>query len=212
MDTYRRFWLVVTAATGVVGVLCALTSLGHTEVLALAIIGALMASATAAATSPSAWPRPSARRFWAKAVVLTGVGTVVFGGCVAAFGLSGAELVLFVLAASPPLVRWGRRKLGALPGGLDVRPGPVDPHVGLAKEQRDAAALTNEALSRAWRASYRLVERARDPEYVARLADLRRRYLDELERRDPGGFRRWLESGARAGSDPGRFIALDPPD
>jgi hypothetical protein len=33
--------------------------------------------------------------------------------------------------------------------------------------------------------------------------------LDEIERRDPDGFSRWLDTGARAGSDPGRYLAGD---
>jgi len=33
--------------------------------------------------------------------------------------------------------------------------------------------------------------------------------LDELERRDRDGFIRWLDSGARAGSDPGRYLSSD---
>jgi hypothetical protein len=38
------------------------------------------------------------------------------------------------------------------------------------------------------------------------LARTRERYLDEIERRDPRGFARWLSSGARAGSDPATFL------
>jgi len=31
--------------------------------------------------------------------------------------------------------------------------------------------------------------------------------LDELERRDRAGFQRWLSTGARAASDPSRYIS-----
>jgi hypothetical protein len=31
-------------------------------------------------------------------------------------------------------------------------------------------------------------------------------YLDELERRDPAGVARWLDSGARAGGNPSKFL------
>jgi hypothetical protein len=33
--------------------------------------------------------------------------------------------------------------------------------------------------------------------------------LDAIERRDRDGFTRWLETGARAGSDPGRYLTTD---
>jgi len=35
---------------------------------------------------------------------------------------------------------------------------------------------------------------------------VRQRMLDELERRDRAGFERWLSTGARAASDPSRYI------
>ena len=34
--------------------------------------------------------------------------------------------------------------------------------------------------------------------------------LDELERRDADGFRRWLAAGARPGGDPARYLATGP--
>ena len=43
----------------------------------------------------------------------------------------------------------------------------------------------------------------------------RQEYLDALERRDPHGFARWMDLGARAASDPGRYVAcrsdVEPP-
>jgi hypothetical protein len=57
-----------------------------------------------------------------------------------------------------------------------------------------------------WRRSYLAVTRASRPDELMQIAALRAAYLDELERRDPTGFRRWLDSGARAASDPGRYL------
>ena len=57
-----------------------------------------------------------------------------------------------------------------------------------------------------WRRSYLTVTRASKPDELIRIVALRAAYLDELERRDPTGFRRWLDSGARAASDPGRYL------
>jgi hypothetical protein len=46
---------------------------------------------------------------------------------------------------------------------------------------------------------------------AARAAIVRRRQetLDELERRDPDGFARWLAGGPAPGSDPARFVRGD---
>lgn len=68
-------------------------------------------------------------------------------------------------------------------------------------------AWTTADLAAAWMASGRQVEAARSPEERARLAATRRHYLDELERRDPEGVRRWLELGADADGDPRRFLS-----
>lgn len=43
------------------------------------------------------------------------------------------------------------------------------------------------------------------------LAAFRRQVLDELERRNPSGFGQWMASGARAPSDPARYL-LDSPE
>jgi hypothetical protein len=61
----------------------------------------------------------------------------------------------------------------------------------------------------AWRYSYRALERATTHQARALIAAQRQAYLDELERRDPTGVQRWLASGARAASDPTRFLTID---
>lgn len=47
-----------------------------------------------------------------------------------------------------------------------------------------------------------------DPER-GQLAALRQLLLDELERRDPAGFHRWLDDGAMTGTDPLPFLRPD---
>lgn len=71
------------------------------------------------------------------------------------------------------------------------------------------ASLTTAQLCVAWQRSYFVllslpVDGARG-EVVA----FRGRLLDEIESRDPDGFTRWLDTGARASSDPGRYLAGD---
>lgn len=71
---------------------------------------------------------------------------------------------------------------------------------------RPVAELSTGDLCAAWRRSYFQLLVARDAATRRSTVERRQDYLDELERRDPRGFVRWLHSGARAGSDPGPFL------
>lgn len=100
-------------------------------------------------------------------------------------------------------------RLVKAPGGaLVVPPTPA----GRAKLERvaDAGRMTDVELCRAWRVSYvrlrRLQQLPHLSEAAAGVAMERSRFLDELERRSPQGFAAWMAAGARAPSDPSRYL------
>jgi hypothetical protein len=66
--------------------------------------------------------------------------------------------------------------------------------------------MTVEDLCHAWRSSYVALQRAVTAESRMRIVGMRALYLDELERQAGREVRAWLSSGARAASDPGRFV------
>lgn len=66
--------------------------------------------------------------------------------------------------------------------------------------------LLDEQLCWAWRTSYAQLQRNPDTTSTAAIAGRRHTYLDEIARRYPPGFAEWMASGARAGSDPTRFL------
>lgn len=69
--------------------------------------------------------------------------------------------------------------------------------------------LTDEQLCQGWRASY-LVLRTQPPgAEMIETVEERQRYLDELERRNPGGLTAWLASGARAAGNPLPYLVRD---
>ena len=149
------------------------------------------------------------------AVVLAGLATVA--GCAVVTGLAvllGTVTVpvitVLVLASAPWSwrgIQRASRPATAVRGEQVLRKrkpnreGP-GPHVVTAD-------LSVAELCLAWRRSYPvLVETPYGPghdEVVSR----RRELLDELERRDHAGFGRWIDTGARAASDPGRFLSTD---
>ena len=67
--------------------------------------------------------------------------------------------------------------------------------------------MTDEDLCCAWRSSFVALQRAASVESRLRVVTVRALYLDELERRAGPAVQAWLESGARAASDPSRFLA-----
>jgi len=68
------------------------------------------------------------------------------------------------------------------------------------------ADMATEDLCVAWRRSYFLLVLATDEPARRRVVQRRQDFLDEIERRDRRGFLRWLDSGAKAGSDPSPYL------
>lgn len=68
------------------------------------------------------------------------------------------------------------------------------------------ATMSTRQLCLAWRVTYAALQITADGDTRRRIVSARVALLDELERRDQQGFARWLQAGARAGGDPGRFL------
>ena len=145
---------------------------------------------------------------WTAGVVLVvaGVSTVA-GGAVAA--------VLVLAALTVVAVRWGRKQRGrasARKGSaaevlrLAVEPPPARP----AGDSRmlPVAALSTRALGQEWVRTTAALAGRLSPAARASLVGRREEALDELERRDPDGFARWLVAGP--GSDPADFVRDGP--
>jgi hypothetical protein len=135
-----------------------------------------------------------------------GAWTVAVAGLVAVLRLTGLFLLLLAVAGHP-VVR--RRLRSSPPEPVLTAPTTAETEpVSLDTLPRDALSdLEDEALCQAWRRSFRLLETTAGAEERASLAELRGRYLDELDRRHPDGVSRWLASGARAAGNPLPFLA-----
>jgi hypothetical protein len=159
------------------------------------------------------------------------VATSVTGGWLALAGLvlllgsaSGAALLLLMIT---PAVWWWRRfRSGTAPrvnpwravqdsllytaqGPHQVRsagqlPAPQVPYL-----MPVPADLSTLELCLVWQRTYLVLLEVSADTPRDNIVALRERLLDEIERRDPAGFTRWLETGARAGSNPGRYLTGD---
>lgn len=66
--------------------------------------------------------------------------------------------------------------------------------------------LSSAQLCRAWRISFLAIVSAKSESELEELAQKRRLYLEELEVRNPAGFRAWLETSPAASSDPEPYL------
>lgn len=198
---------------GALGVLIAI-GVGGLGILVMSVeavaavlgLGAIVGCAVAASRpdQPSRSPRLAFVGIVVAAVVAV---SVVVIGLVVLLGAAALALVLVAAAAAAMRARHiteQRRARHRQDDGRGVAPSlrmvaPPAPLPG------SFAALSTPDLCRAWRVSYLSLQGA-DPEELERVALVRACFLDELERRDPAGFRRWIDLGARAAGDPTRFI------
>ncbi|MEU8222001.1 hypothetical protein [Kribbella sp. NPDC048915] len=71
---------------------------------------------------------------------------------------------------------------------------------------RSVGELSDEELCLAWRRSFSQLQRPMSADQRQAMIDVRRAYLDELERRHPESFASWLASNPRAAGNPARFF------
>lgn len=205
----RWMWWSITAVLTTVGVGAAFVLLGPIGALVLLGLG------TGGTTLVRFQLRQTseARGTWPPLLdLLGGWCLVAVVGLTAEFGATGIGLSAVVVAVKTvPLHRW-RRGEGARPAGAGhsaVTPDvpstevlPCDP----LPQPSTVPGLSTAQLCWAWRLSYAGTHRPDCPGYqLEHLAALRSACLDELERRDPVAFQRWLPT-ARAASDPARFF------
>ncbi len=203
----RALVLVALAAAAVVAAVGGL-ALRTPGIVAVGVAG-LLAGLTAAAIAHDA-PGRSARAT-AEAATLAMAGTV--GGLLVVSGtaaLAGGAVTVGLLttAVLAFLLRSGRRSDAA------ARPGPVGQVVPLvAVRPADAgpvSGLSTAALGREWLRTTAALAGRVDAATRRSIVERREETLDELERRDPDGFSRWLADGPLPDSDPSTYVRGGP--
>jgi hypothetical protein len=133
---------------------------------------------------------------------------LVVTGTAVLFGSTAWVVILVIglavgLAAAP---RWVARRTWG-PAGIGVA--VAEPTVAAARPPVRPETLSTPGLCLAWQRSYLALLDAPPGPVRDELVRVRECLLDELERRDHAGFTRWLEAGARAGSDPTRYLTTE---
>jgi hypothetical protein len=189
---------VLTAVGGI--------ALGGSGLVAVVLAAVVTACVGAGIAREGGSPEP--RQAAVDAAWRTAAGTVavllVLSGCTVLAG--GAVTALLAgCALGALLFRWALRSARTDRSGRGAAVVPL-----AAPDGRPLGALSVEALGREWLRTSAALARAGAP--VARQALVARREeaLDELERRDPAGFARWLAEDATVDSDPARYVSGDP--
>lgn len=211
MNTYRIVWWSFAVPVGAVGVAAAVASSSMVTTL---IMFGLMASCLGvlSASLQTLDGEGQASRPISKSTVLSH-GCVAGAAVVAMYGMAGLlgvvvlPLVLLLAVTHPAAVsRWraaGRPRSPEVTVGQDPS-APADDQCDNSTQTLDA--LTDPELCMAWRHSFVALQRTDDVKELTEIAGLRQQILDGLERRNPKGFGDWLASGARAPSNPARYL------
>ncbi|WP_222192455.1 hypothetical protein [Modestobacter italicus] len=201
-----RTGLALLVLTG--GVLAAVggVSLGPSGLVAV-VLAAVVAGCLGAGIARDGDGPPSRQAAldaaWHTAAVTVAALLLLSGSVVVAGGAVTLLLVAGVLGGL--LARWALRSVrGTRRAGV----APVMPlH---AADGGWARRLSVPALGQEWVRSSAALPVTWDPAARQELVRRRQEALDELERRDPAGFARWLADGATVDSDPAEYVSGDP--
>jgi hypothetical protein len=148
-----------------------------------------------------------------RAVATTSAGTLGALTVLVLWGASAFLAVLLVLVTVAVVHHELRLTSPAQQEPADLEAPPPSSEVVLAggPSGLPVSGWSDAELCRAWRVSYAQLQTHGGAAWAEHLAEQRRTYLDELQRRSPAGFAAWIASGARAGGDPARYLSSAPP-
>lgn len=177
MNAYRTGWNVVAGILLATGMALAVMRVGFGEVLAIGLPLGGIAGLYAFLYAPPGEALIGWVAGWTALVACTLPALV---GLLSAFGGVGLLAVLVFGAGAPPLLSWvaGRSWVSQRVGGL-------------ARTQV-ATRISDRDLVLAWQSSYTAMQTTRDVATLARIVQVRRLLLDELERRSLPSAHGWV--------------------
>jgi hypothetical protein len=235
---YRRLWwclAISVAGTGSVVSLLSVSGLVLVFVVAMSLaVTAFVAKAIEDALDAKL---PFSRA--TLLTVIVAPAAIALPGWIALIGVWAVPLTVLMGLSHPLVARYlvqvGRRLSARTATGVqqpDIPP-PVTPipstqlqrrtvtpvaaschRPGISLPSTRLGDLSEQELCHAWRRSFLILQdliHCRDLPGQSHVAGVRQGYLDEMERRNPGGFSHWLAAGARPASDPSRYLSSTEP-
>ncbi len=215
MSTYRILWRTAVGAFTVLGAGLAFLFLPTHTLMGIGVLVAVPGAAVTAAVythththdthndndndNDNDVPPP---RYLVKGAGLAALGVIAALGLIAVFG-AAALLTLGLLAVGAPAVL--RPLLAHVPPACtSTTVTPLPPPA--ASVPMDCQVFTDAELCWRWRTSFAVLQYTLAPAERLHIVQTRSALLEELAARDPDGLTRWLNSGARAASDPARYF------
>jgi hypothetical protein len=213
MKRYRTAWIYLWGAVLAAGTALSLPMLSVPALVIMFSVAVIVAISSLTLTRGRPTESASDLHAITRLILLRAAGGTVF--VLSFIGLSvflGALvwLLLFLAAASSPwLIGRGWRTLNRTPMEPEPARTPTNTTQATLPDPTVIRELSNKELCRAWRVSYLTMLGASSASDLQRLSTARGAYLNELERRNPVGFKAWIDSGARASGDPEKFLLND---
>jgi hypothetical protein len=195
MTGYRRWWWVTVLCAGVPS---ALVGLAFSPVPGLVVAAVIVIGVVVGAkVVPAAQPETTWRDLFSATVLIVAAGPALGGATL--------PLLMVAVATAPSLVAVVRRHVAP------SRPLPGTPQAPLTSAAYDDHVclrdLDGRALGELWRSSFVRLKSAPTSNERVVVAGLRGRLLDEMERRNRGGFAAWLARRPSPASQPGWVAA-----
>jgi len=212
MSTYRILWRIAVGAFTVLGAGLAFLFLPTHTLIGIGVLVAVPGGVIAAAVYTRTRTRTRTDndtdvpppRYLVKGAGLSALGVIAALGLIAVFG-AAALLTLGLLAVGAPAVL--RPLLAHAPHARTSTSTTVNPLPPPAPSvPMDCQVFTDAELCWRWRTSFAVLQYTLAPAERLHIVQTRSALLEELARRNPEGFTRWLGSGARAASDPTRYF------
>ncbi|GAA1619600.1 hypothetical protein GCM10009789_86640 [Kribbella sancticallisti] len=182
----RKIWMAGSGFLAVIGLVSAVLFINWLTALVVFLMPAFVVGSVY--LSVLSVSEQVTRRLLGEVVrwaVRAGAGVLAISGYAASIGLATLPLVVLIAATAPLALAENSNQEQHPQPWLPVEP----------------AGLTDAELCAAWQHSSAALSDTSAPESRQLLAELRRRYLDELERRHPQVFAKWLQAMPAAGVD-----------
>jgi hypothetical protein len=213
MGVYRIAWPGALGILTLFGITVAVLSLPGGALCGLGVLAAIGGPGVGAGIY-SFTPAPEAatppRGYLLGVCALTATGVVAVAGLIALFGVVALLIWGLLIACSPALLRAFLARVPRIdtcgpPTDTALTP-PAQPPPLPASVLPNAWVFSDAELCWQWRTTFAVLQRTLTPAERLHIVQTRAALLEELGRRDPAGCTRWLGSGARAASDPTRFL------